>query len=95
MQTYLKTPLSDNGEIKIPAKMSLYNGMKIDKPDQYLVETGGFLTESNVLLVNEQLELCGLLNLRKDDQYPNRYFLAADQAIGIRQTKNKNYSFIF
>lgn len=95
MQTYLKTPLSDNGEIKIPAKMSLYNGMKIDKLDQYLVETGGFLTESNVLLVNEQLELCGLLNLRKDDQYPNRYFLAADQAIGIRQTKNKNYSFIF
>lgn len=95
MQTYLKTPLSDNGEIKIPAKMSLYNGMKIDKPDQYLVETGGFLTESNVLLVNEQLELCGLLNLRKDDQYPNRYFLTADQAIGIRQTKNKNYSFIF
>lgn len=95
MQTYLKTPLSDNGEIKIPAKMSLYNGMKIDKPDQYLVETGGFLTESNVLLVNEQLELCGLLNLRKDDQYPNRYFLAAVQAIGIRQTKNKNYSFIF
>ena len=95
MQTYLKTPLSDNGEIKIPAKMSLYQGMKIDKPDQYLVETGGFLVESNVLLVNEQFALCGILNLIKDDQYPNRYYLAAEQAIGIRETKNKNYSCIF
>lgn len=95
MQTYLKTPLSDNGDIKIPAKMSLYKGMKIDKLDQYHVETGGFLVESNVLLVNEQLELCGILTLLKDDKYPNRYYLAAEEALGIRETNNKNYSFIF
>ncbi|MEQ6355752.1 molecular chaperone [Lysinibacillus sp. M3] len=95
MQEYLKTPMSDNGDIKIPAKMSLYSGMKIDKPDQYFLETGGFLVESNVLLVNEQLELCGILNILKDDEVPNQYYFAADQAIGIRKTNNKNYSFIF
>ena len=95
MQKYLKTALSDNGEIKIPAKMSIYSGMKIDKPDKYLVETGGRLVESNVLLVNEQQELCGILNLVKDNQHHNRYYLAADQDIGIRETNNKNYSFIF
>ncbi|SCY38146.1 hypothetical protein SAMN02787081_02301 [Lysinibacillus fusiformis] len=95
LQKYLKTPLSDNGDIKIPAKMNVYKGMKIDKPDQYLVETGGFLVESNVLLVNEQLELCGILNIVKDDERPQSYYLTADQALGIRETKNKNYSFIF
>ncbi|MCT6815511.1 MAG: molecular chaperone, partial [Lysinibacillus fusiformis] len=95
LQKYLKTPLSDNGDIKIPAKMNVYKGMKIDKPDQYVVETGGFLVESNVLLVNEQLELCGILNIVKDDERPQSYYLTADQALGIRETKNKNYSFIF
>lgn len=95
VQQYLKTPLSDNGEIKIPAKMSLYSGMKIDKPDQYFVETGGFLVESNVLLVNEQLDLCGILHVIKDDQQPNKYYFAADEALEIRKTNNKNYSFIF
>lgn len=95
LQKYLKTPLSDNGDIKIPAKMNLYKGMKIDKPDQYLIETGGFLVESNVLLVNEHFELCGILNIVKDDEKANCYYLVADQALGIRETKNKNYSFIF
>lgn len=69
--------------------------MKIDKPDQYLVETGGFLVESNVLLVNEQFALCGILNLIKDDQYPNRYYLAAEQAIGIRETKKIKTTAVF
>lgn len=95
LQKYLKTPLSDNGDIKIPAKMNLYKGMKIDKPDQYLIESGGYLVESNVMLVNEHMELCGILNIVKDDEKANCYYLVADQALGIRETKNKNYSFIF
>ncbi|MEC1180049.1 molecular chaperone [Metasolibacillus meyeri] len=95
MQAYLKTPLADNGNIKVPAKMSIYPELKIDETDQYVVETGGLVEESNVLLVNEQLALCGILNLQKDKQQPNRYYLTTEAAMNIQNTKNKNYSFIF
>ncbi|MBE1555946.1 molecular chaperone [Sporosarcina limicola] len=95
IQNYLNTLLSDSGEIKIPAKMSIYSGMNIDELDKYLVETGGRLVESNVLLVNDYLELCGIFNLVRDFQQQNRYYFSAEKEIGIRDTKNKNYSFIF
>jgi len=95
IQNYLQTPLSDNGDIKIPAKMTLYSGLKMDERDQYFVKTGGLLSESNAFLVNDQLELCGIFNLLKVLQSSNQYYLATEEAIGIRETKNKNYSFIF
>lgn len=94
LQNYLKTLLSDNGDIKVPAKMSVYAGMKMDELDKYYVEAGGRLSESNVLLVNEHLELCGIFNLERDFQ-KQLYYFSAEQEIGIRDTKNKNYSFIF
>ena len=66
LQAYLQTPLSDNGEIKIPAKMTLYSGLKMDERDQYYVKTGGLLAESNVFLINEHFELCGIFNILKN-----------------------------
>lgn len=94
IQTYLNTALADNGDIKIPAKMSVYSGMKIDELDKYFVETGGRLDQSNVLLVNEQLELCGIFSLERDFKQ-GKYYLAFEQAVGIEETGNKNYSFLF
>lgn len=94
IQTYLNTSLADNGNIKIPAKMSIYAGMKIDELDKYYVETGGRLEQSNVLLVNEHMELCGIFNLEKDFKR-GKYFLAFEQAIGVKERGNKNYSFLF
>lgn len=95
LQAYLQTPLSDNGEIKIPAKMTLYSGLKMDERDQYYVKTGGLLAESNVFLINEHFELCGIFNILKNQTSPNQFYLATEEAIGIRETNNKNYSFIF
>src|SRR5690606_12382547 len=91
----LKTPLADNGNIKVPAKMSIYREMKIDATDKYIVETAGLVEESNVLLVNEQQALCAILTLQKDKQQPNRYYFVTDTAMNMQNTKNKNYSFIF
>lgn len=94
LQTYLKTSLADNGDIKIPAKMSVYAGMKIDELDKYYVETGGRLDESIVLLVNDNLELCSIFNLERDFK-SGQYFLTFEQEIGIEEKSNKNYSFLF
>ncbi|UZM98298.1 hypothetical protein OL548_26835 [Lysinibacillus sp. MHQ-1] len=67
--------------------MNLYKGMKIDKPDQYLIETGGFLVESNVLLVNEHFELCGILNIVKDDEKSKLLFPSGRSS--ARNTRDK------
>jgi hypothetical protein len=93
LKKYLNTPLSDNGSIKIPAKMTIYTGVKVDKLDKYRVEAGNDIVESNVLLVNDDLELCAILNLVKDDL--GAYYLSAEKEVEIRRTGNKNYSFLF
>ena len=38
VQNYLNTLLSDNDDIKTPAKMTIYAGMQIDERDKYFVE---------------------------------------------------------
>ncbi len=93
LEKYLHTPLSDKGDIKIPAKMNLYIGLKIDKLDKYHVEVGSGITESNVLLVNDALELCAILNLIKDKS--GTYYLTMEKEVEIKRSGNRNYSFLF
>ncbi|MBG9796350.1 molecular chaperone [Brevibacillus laterosporus] len=94
IHTYLKTPLSNQVRIKVPAKISLYRGLKVDKLDQYLVEAIG-MQESNVLLINDSMELCGVLHLKKDESQPELYYLAMDRNTELRRTANQNYSLLF
>lgn len=95
LDKYLKTQLSDDGSIHIPARIILYTGLKVDKLDQYQVETAGKLGESNVLLVNERMEVCGILNLVKDGKGFGGFCLTTEKKIEIRRTANKQYSFLF
>ncbi|HHY75044.1 MAG TPA: molecular chaperone, partial [Bacillus bacterium] len=95
IQAYLHTEMQHSGKIKVPAKMSIYSGLRIDKLDKYMVDAGNLLVESNVLLVNENLELCGILKLIKDCEQQGRYYLSADEKMEIRETTNRNYSFLF
>ncbi|CAM3852131.1 molecular chaperone [Marinicrinis lubricantis] len=94
LHKYLKTQLPDDGSIRVPAKILLYPGLRMDKLEQYRVETGGQLGESNVLLVNGQLEICAILNLEKDGQ-EGVYYLTAEKGHEIRRTPNKQYSLLF
>ncbi|UHA76123.1 molecular chaperone [Paenibacillus sp. 481] len=92
---YLRTPLSDVGNISIPARMTLYTGLKIGKLDNYRVEISSGITESNVLLVNEHDELCGILNVIEDGRKAGSFYLATEHEIELRKTANKNYSLLF
>ncbi|WP_127489384.1 acetate and sugar kinases/Hsc70/actin family protein [Paenibacillus ehimensis] len=91
---YLNTPLPDDGSIQIPAKVTLYDGLQVDKLDQYRVIAPGTVAESNVLLVNDHMELCGIMNLVKDGPAPGMYCLTASKEMTFRRTSNKNYSFL-
>lgn len=83
-------------KIRIPAKITIYENIGINKEDMYKVVAEKEIEESNVLLVDGKNSLCGIFTIEKDNEAPNSYYLCAQSknliALGI---KNKNYSFIF
>ncbi|MEC0226296.1 molecular chaperone [Paenibacillus alba] len=95
LKRYLNTPLRDDGSLKVPAKLTLYAGLQVDSRDRYRIEVPSTFTESNVLIVNDHQELCGIVYLNKDGAEPGVYFLGASQEILFRKTANQNYSFLF
>ncbi|WII37426.1 molecular chaperone [Paenibacillus thiaminolyticus] len=95
MKKYLGTPMTDTGGIRIPAKITLYSGLKLDQFDGYHVEAGEEIAESNVLLVNENLELCAILNLVKDGSARGSFYLAMAEEAEVKKTANRQYSLLF
>jgi hypothetical protein len=97
VKKYLLTKLPDGGKIKIPAKISLYWELGLTKEDMYKVSVEGIpLDESNVLLVNDSHDLCGILNMIKDPTQNRSFYLVAQaKNLRVRKTNNKNYSLIF
>ncbi|WP_166241088.1 molecular chaperone [Paenibacillus turpanensis] len=91
---YLRTQLSDDGSIQVPAKIILYQGLRVDQMDQYRVEAPA-LGESNVLIVNGNLEVCAILHLVKDEKQRGVFYLTTESEIELRKTANKQYSFLF
>ncbi|KNY30451.1 molecular chaperone [Pseudobacteroides cellulosolvens] len=95
IKTYLVTPLQDREKIKIPAKITLYNDIGLKKEDMYRIEIGNDIEESNVLLINENNNLCGIFNLVKDLTKEDAYFLVVNNNLKIEKINSKNYSFLF
>lgn len=95
LRRYLHTPLADNNHIHVPAKLTLYKGLKMDRREQYRVQVGAGIGESNVLIVNEKMELCGILNLIKDGDKIGNYVLATTGQIEMKETINQHYSLLF
>lgn len=91
---YLNTRLNAPATLRVPAIMTLYAGLKVNKQDRYQVEAGPDITESNVLLVNDHNELCGILNLVKDQQQPGVFWLSAEDQLDFRKTVNQQYSLL-
>ncbi|MFP3917117.1 molecular chaperone [Lysinibacillus telephonicus] len=95
LKNYLRTPMSDNPNIQVPAKLILYKGLKVDRRDQYCVEAGSGIGESNVLIINEKMELCGILNLLKDGEKPGRFVLVTSGQLEMKETNNHQYRLLF
>jgi len=81
-------------KIKIPAKITIYEGVGITKEDKYKVVIKGEIEESNVLLVNGKNYLCGVFNLKKDTE-GNYYLAANNHNFRLEEFNNKNYSLLF
>ncbi|NEW09798.1 molecular chaperone [Paenibacillus sp. SYP-B3998] len=95
LKRYLNTPIRDNGSLKVPARLTLYSGLQVDSRDKYRIEVPSTFTESNVLIVNDHQELCGIAYLIRDAAESGVYYLGVSKEIPFYQTGNKNYSFLF
>ncbi|MFX3633301.1 MAG: molecular chaperone [Candidatus Pristimantibacillus sp.] len=98
LRSYLNSPQQGTDTIQVPAKLTLYSGLRLDRSDGYLVRTGSAvgIGESNVLIVNERDEICGIMNLIRDETAePGSYMLHVDKKAVLRRTSNRNYSLLF
>ncbi|ANF97588.1 hypothetical protein [Paenibacillus bovis] len=91
---YLNAQKPDHGSIKVPARIVLYQGIRLGRLDGYKIESGTVIGE-NVLLVNGNGELCGILNVKMIEDQPGKYLLSAPSHWEHRITSNQNYSLYF
>ena len=95
LEKYILHSNSSQGEIKIPAKIILYPEIGISKEDKYKVITDKNVKETNVLLINDKNDLCGIFNLLEDHNEENTYYLSLEKSLKIEKSNNRNYSLLF
>lgn len=107
MRRKLGSQLKDEGTIRNPARITIYEGLDLTLSDRYevdiihrtsefnLVTPGNRVTEGNVLLVNENNELCGIFNLVADNSTEPKYFLTKAACQPVKPLNNKLYSLLF
>lgn len=85
-----------SGKVRIPAKVTIYENIGINKEDMYKVYADKEFEDTNVLLVNGKNYLSGIFTIEKDFENENSYYLCGNNE-NIRELnlKSKNYSFIF
>lgn len=93
---YLNNRIPNDGKIKISAKIFLYKGVGVHKADRYQVVVENEIEVSNVIMINEEYQVCGIFNLMRDNTQPNLFYLSAYQRnILLEKRDSKNYYFLF
>ena len=89
--------MKSRNQIKIPARIIVYEELGIKKVDLYKVTAENEIEESNVLLVNGNRNyVCGVFHLKKDKTTKNSYYLIANNKnLRLQGLTNKNYKFLF
>lgn len=103
----LGSVLKDEGTIRNPARFIVYDDLELSLYDQYQVEIDhqkkddisravvNRLGESNVLLVGENNELCGIFNLVGDGKTPQGYYLCKGKDIKLKMMQHRHYSLLY
>lgn len=80
-------------DISIPAKIVLYEKLGIDVSDNYNVMSSDLLTEGNVLLVDDENEVCTVFYLKENKG--GGYRLLKNQEVPIVAFSKKQYYLLF
>mgnify|MGYP004551956021 CR=1 FL=1 len=83
--------LEEGEDIDYPGKLILYKDLSLETYDYVNLRTKEDLEEGNVLLVDNALNICSILNVKK---VRNKYFLTRDKSIELRDFKGTHYSLL-
>lgn len=99
IQSFLKSvdkSLLDESQIQAPAKIVIYDSIGLEIFDNYRVNIKNNLDESNVILVDDNFEVCTIFNLvRVREGQEEKYYLVKDKGIFTKETESKHYSLLF
>ncbi|MHC1748114.1 MAG: molecular chaperone [Cellulosilyticaceae bacterium] len=81
------------GTIKAPAKLKVYQGMAMNEFDTYKLDSDITLDEGNILVVDENFKLCGILN----GVYgiDNAYYLTKTSTLLAVESMQKHYRLLY
>lgn len=79
-----------------PAQITVYKTLAIEPRDAYKVQTQNKeLAETNVLLVDENYELCGIFHLLQKEDDKKSLYLCKSAKMPIEVKSNKNYRLLY
>jgi hypothetical protein len=92
----LSTRIHHENRIKIPHKIILYKNLDLTREDNYKIIIPDYIGNANVFLVNANNYLCGILQLEKDLNSRDAYYLVSRQEfLRVEDLKNNKFSLIF
>jgi hypothetical protein len=96
LQDFIKNTekiIMDDKFIDSPAKITLYDGLGVETFDNYTMSSNYDLDESNILLVDEDFNICTIFNLIKVNN--QKYYLVKNETIKTVKSIDKKYSLLY
>lgn len=82
--------------IQCPGKITIYDALKVEVFDSYLVSCESELGEGNLVLVDNNFEVCTIFNLIKVKEHnKEQYYIVKDETIKAKESQNKYYSLLY
>ncbi|MCY6355722.1 molecular chaperone [Clostridium sp. ZS2-4] len=86
----------DKKEIQYPAKITIYDSINVEVFDKYMVNTQSKLEESNMILVDNNFQVCTIFNIIKVNEHKKeKYFIVKDGTIPAKESEDKHYSLLY
>ena len=81
-----------DGSVRIPGTITLYDGLGLDEMDDYRIEAGSRLYEGNLLLVDEQDQICTCFYIRERG---GRFYLYKSREVPVPELQKRQYSILY
>ncbi|WXR61449.1 hypothetical protein WG909_14260 [Peptostreptococcaceae bacterium AGR-M142] len=73
-------------------KIKIFKNLKIDYTFDYKISSNKDLSQGNILLVDDEFNLCTILNLKKVN---DEYYITKDKSMKVKTYDNHHYSIIY
>lgn len=86
----------EENKMQCPAKITIYEGLNIEVFDKYMVNAKAELDEGNMLLVDENFQICAIFNLIKEKEgEQERYYLVKEGSLPAEESISRHYKLLY